>query len=216
MDPATIGLLISIAPTVLELLFGRGHHIKDQTLIQNLKTMYGYGLEGYGYAGEGFRYPSIEEYYEEPITIATVQKEGPRKGMEIKRYVTKINDRWVAAYLLNKRLAAKNEWRKYATRALQQASQEYLADLKAEDPGAYTRAVEEKKRRAVRKGRIPLPLRSAEAKKLLTALQNLDDEVLLAHYYFGRKPGKIPNKIRTKYPLLVGRTKELAVPLPKK
>jgi hypothetical protein len=54
MDPATIGLLITIAPTVLDLLFGRGHHIKDQALIQNLKTMYGYGLEGYGYAGEGF------------------------------------------------------------------------------------------------------------------------------------------------------------------
>jgi hypothetical protein len=25
MDPATIGLLISIAPTVLDLLFGEGH-----------------------------------------------------------------------------------------------------------------------------------------------------------------------------------------------
>jgi hypothetical protein len=50
MDPATIGLLISIAPTVLDLLFGRGHHIKDQALIQNLKDMYGYGLEGYDYA----------------------------------------------------------------------------------------------------------------------------------------------------------------------
>jgi hypothetical protein len=30
MDPATIELLISIAPTVLNLLFGRGYHIKDQ------------------------------------------------------------------------------------------------------------------------------------------------------------------------------------------
>jgi hypothetical protein len=74
MDPATIGLLISIAPTVLDLLFGRGHHIKDQALIQNLKAMYGYGLEGYVYAGEGFRYPPIEDYYEQPITIATVTK----------------------------------------------------------------------------------------------------------------------------------------------
>jgi peptidoglycan biosynthesis protein MviN/MurJ (putative lipid II flippase) len=54
MNPATIGLLISIAPTVLDLLFGRGHHIKDQALIQNLKTMYGYGLEGYGYAERVF------------------------------------------------------------------------------------------------------------------------------------------------------------------
>jgi hypothetical protein len=217
IDPATIGLLISIAPTVLDLLFGRGHYIKNQALIQNLKAMYGYGLEGFGYnEGEGFRYPPIEEYYDEPTTTATVQKEGPRKGMEIKRYLPKVDDRWVAAYLLNKRLAAKNEWRKYATRALQEASKRYLEDLKTKDLGAYTRAIEKKKKREARKGRIPLPLRSAEAKKLLTALQDLDDEALLTHYYFGRKPGKIPKKIRTKYPLLVGRTKELAVPLLKK
>jgi hypothetical protein len=74
MDPATIGLLITIAPTVLDLLFGRGHYIKDQALIQNLKTMYGYGLEGYGYAGEGFRYPPLEEYYDQPVKIATIKK----------------------------------------------------------------------------------------------------------------------------------------------
>jgi hypothetical protein len=104
MDPATIGLLISIAPTVLDLLFGRGHHIKDQALIQNLKNMYGYGLEGYGYAGEGLRYPPIEGYYDEPITIATIQK-GLRSGTQIKRYVPKVDEHWVAAYLLNKRIA---------------------------------------------------------------------------------------------------------------
>jgi hypothetical protein len=144
MDPATIGLLISIAPTVLDLLFGRGHHIKDQALIQNLKNMYGYGLEGCGYAGEGFRYPPIEGYYDEPTTIATVQKEGPRKGMEIKRYLPKVDDRWVAAYLLNKRIAARNKWRKYATKALQEASKRYLEDLKKKDPEAYARVVEQK------------------------------------------------------------------------
>jgi hypothetical protein len=172
MDPATIGLLISIAPTVLDLLFGRGHHIKDQALIQNLKAMYGYGLEGYGYAGEGFRYPHIEGYYEEPVTIATVQKEGPRKGKEIKRYLPKIDDRWVAAYLLNKRIAARNKWRKYATEALQQASQKYLADLKAEDPDSYARAVAERQKREARKGRVPLPLRSEEGKNCLKRCKN--------------------------------------------
>jgi hypothetical protein len=31
MDPATIGLLISIAPTVLDLLFGHGNIIKQET-----------------------------------------------------------------------------------------------------------------------------------------------------------------------------------------
>jgi hypothetical protein len=55
MDPATIGLLISIAPTVLELLFGRGSVIKHELILENPKEMYGYGLEGYGY-----RYPPIE------------------------------------------------------------------------------------------------------------------------------------------------------------
>jgi hypothetical protein len=50
MDPATIGLLISIAPTVLDLLFGEGH-IKDSLRHQRYpsENMYGYGLEGYGY-----------------------------------------------------------------------------------------------------------------------------------------------------------------------
>jgi hypothetical protein len=83
MDPATIGLLISIAPTVLDLLFGRGNVIKHEILLQNPKKMYGYGLEGYGLEGEGLRYPPITGYYEEPINIATIQKEGPRKGMQI-------------------------------------------------------------------------------------------------------------------------------------
>jgi hypothetical protein len=67
MDPATIGLLISIAPTVLDLLFGRGH-IKESSRQQRypLENMYGYGLEGYGY-----RYPrrrrklTVETYYPE-------------------------------------------------------------------------------------------------------------------------------------------------------
>jgi hypothetical protein len=64
MDPATIGLLISIAPTILDLLFserdqrslfGRGSVIKHELILKNPnKKMYGYGLEGYGY-----RYPPL-------------------------------------------------------------------------------------------------------------------------------------------------------------
>jgi hypothetical protein len=172
--------------------------------------MYGYGLEGYGYAGEGFRYPPIQEYYDEPTKIATVKKEGPRHGMEIKRYLPKVDDRWVAAYLLNKRIAAKNEWRKYATATLQEASRQYLEDLKKKDPEAYARAVAEREKRVARKDRVPLPLRSAEGQRLLDELKKLKDEELLAHYYLGRKPGKIPKKIRTKYPTLLEMTRELA------
>jgi hypothetical protein len=69
MDPATIGLLISIAPTVLDLLFGRGH-IKESSRQQrhSFENMYGYGLEGYGY-----RYPkrkrrlTVETYYPQDV-----------------------------------------------------------------------------------------------------------------------------------------------------
>jgi hypothetical protein len=70
MDPATIGLLISIAPTVLDLLFGQGH-IKESSRQQrySLENMYGYGLEGYGMYGQGYRYPrrrrrlTVETYF---------------------------------------------------------------------------------------------------------------------------------------------------------
>jgi hypothetical protein len=70
MDPATIGLLISIAPTVLDLLFGQGH-IKESSRQQRypLENMYGYGLEGYGMYGQGYRYPrrrrelTVKTYY---------------------------------------------------------------------------------------------------------------------------------------------------------
>jgi hypothetical protein len=45
---------------------------------------------------------------------------------------------------------------------------------------------------------------------LLDELLKLKDEELLARYYYGRKPGKIPKKIRTKYPTLLEMTRELA------
>jgi hypothetical protein len=210
MDPATIGLLITIAPTVLDLLFGHGHHIKDQELTQNLKDMYGYGLEGYGLYGQGYRYPPIEGYYDEPITIGKVQKEGSRFGQEIKRYPPKIDDRWVAAYLLNKRIAARNKWREYATKALQEASKQYLEDLKTKSPNDYAKAIENRQRREARKGRIPLPLRSAEAQRLLDELQKLEDVELLARYYHGRKPGRISKKTKEKYPKLLETLKGMA------
>jgi phage shock protein A len=65
--------------------------------------------------------------------------------MEIKRYIPKVDDRWVAAYLLNKRIAA-SKWREYATAALQEASKKYLEDLKAKDPEAFARAIAERKK----------------------------------------------------------------------
>jgi hypothetical protein len=201
MDPATIGLLISIAPTVLDLLFGRGHHIKDQELTQNLKDMYGYGLEGYGLYGQGYRYPPVEGYYDEPIIIGKIQK-GPRAGQEIKRYPPKISDRWVATYLLNKRLAAKNKWREYATKALREASKQYQKEVieplkESEDPldqRRYKRIIENMHKREARKGLLPLALRSEEARKMLEDLKKLSDAELLEHYYAGLKPKKKKKK----------------------
>jgi hypothetical protein len=74
MDLATIGLLISIAPRGLDLLFGHGQHIKPAMLSQNNPiSMYGYGLEGYGMLGKGYRYPrirrklTVETYYPEAV-----------------------------------------------------------------------------------------------------------------------------------------------------
>jgi hypothetical protein len=186
MDPATIGLLISIAPAVLDLLFGRGHHIKKEERIQNLKGMYGYGLEGYGLYGQGYRYPHVEGYYDEPIETGTIQV-GPRKGQKLQRYPPKVDDRWIAAYLLNKRLAARNEWRKYATEALRQASNKYLAELKEKNPLAYADAIKNRERREARKGREPLALRTAEAQKLLKDLEGLSEADLIRHYYAGQK-----------------------------
>jgi hypothetical protein len=220
MDPATIGLLISLAPTVLDLLFGRGHHIKKEELIQNLKDMYGYGLEGYGLYGQGYRYPHVEGYYDEPIETGMIQK-GPRAGQELKRYPPKVDDRWIATYLLNKRLAAKNKWREYATKALREASKQYLADLKAKSPDAYADAskkyqkevleplkksgkeedleryekiMRNKELREARKGLLPLALRAEEARKRYEELQNLSDAELLQQYYAGLKPKKKKKK----------------------
>jgi hypothetical protein len=74
MDQATIGFIISIAPTVLDLLFGEGHHIKKTLSNQNNRNnMYGYGLQGYGMLGEGYRYPrrrrklTVQTYYPEAV-----------------------------------------------------------------------------------------------------------------------------------------------------
>jgi hypothetical protein len=74
MDPATIGLLISIAPTILDLLFGQGYHnLNVQDVQEKQRQMYGYGLEGDGMYGEGYRYPrrkrrlTVETYYPEAL-----------------------------------------------------------------------------------------------------------------------------------------------------
>jgi hypothetical protein len=89
MDPATIGLLISIAPTVLDSLFGQGH-IKESSQQQRhlLENMYGYGLEGYGY-----RYPRRRR----ELTVKTY-------------YPPEVQPKVIQAAVFNRALAKKNDW----------------------------------------------------------------------------------------------------------
>jgi hypothetical protein len=95
MDPATIGLLMSIAPTVLDLLFGQGH-IKESSRQQRypLENMYGYGLEGYGMYGQGYRYPGRKR------RIPTVETYFPPEAQP----------QLIKAAVFNRAIAGKNPW----------------------------------------------------------------------------------------------------------
>jgi hypothetical protein len=94
MDPTTIGLLISIAPTVLDLLFGQGH-IKKSLHPQRYssKNMYDYGLEGYGMYGQGYRYPRRRR----KLTVETF-------------YSPEVQPELIRAAVFNRAIAKKNDW----------------------------------------------------------------------------------------------------------
>jgi hypothetical protein len=142
MDPATIGLLISIAPTVLDLLFGQGH-IKDSSRQQRypLENMYGYGLEGYGMYGQGYRYPrrrrrlTVETYYPEAVHPDLV------RAAVFNRAVAKRND-WITFLRSNdyfkkirellKDAAAKYRAQKPLTEKTQKSLDRQATRLKAE------------------------------------------------------------------------------------
>jgi hypothetical protein len=128
----------------------------------------------------------VEGYYHQPIETGTIHQ-GPRKGQKLQRYPPKVDERWIAAYLLNKRLAAKNKWRKYATEALREASKKYLEDLKKDDEEAYKQAIINRERREARKEHLPLALRSVEAQKMLKDLEGLSQADLIRRYYAGQK-----------------------------
>jgi uncharacterized small protein (DUF1192 family) len=137
MDPATIGLLIIIAPTVLDLLFGRGH-IKESSRQQRypLENMYGYGLEGYGY-----RYPrrrrklTVETYYPEAVQPDLV------RATVFNRAIAKKND-WITFLRSNdyfnkirellKDATAKYRAQKPLTEKGQKSLQRHLTKLQAE------------------------------------------------------------------------------------
>jgi hypothetical protein len=130
MDPATIGLLISMAPTVLDMLFGQGH-IKKSLGQQNYSdNMYGYGLEGYGMLGEGYRYPRRRR----EVTVSTY-------------YPPEVHPNLIRATVFNRAIARENPWIKHlretgaydkVRKILREAAQTY----KTKDPEKRKKALE--------------------------------------------------------------------------
>jgi hypothetical protein len=120
MDPATIGLLISMAPTVLDLLFGEGH-IKESLYPQRYssKNMLAYGLEGYG---EGYRYPPLTGPY-------VVMPYETSRGV-IQKAIQVPSKKWAAAYFLNKKAVANNPWVKFMRTKMDDLRKEYYMSVK--------------------------------------------------------------------------------------
>jgi hypothetical protein len=217
MDPATLGLLISIAPTVLDLLFGSGHHLEDDRRLRKKMTlagygMYGYGLLGFGLEGLGYRLPSLAGEPKDIITVGTFKK-GKRAGMPIHRKVPRVTDRWLAAQELNRRIirestekarrAKKPVWLEYVKNALDDAREQYYMDqFKAEHGVAPTAdqldaIIQEKNaQREAKKKKKPLYLQVAGAEDKQAAIGQMTTLELIKLYY-GEKT--IPKKIREKY-----------------
>jgi hypothetical protein len=165
MDPATIGLLISIAPTVLDLLFGHGNAIKHETFP---KKMYGYGLEGYGY-----RYPPLPEEY----TILPYQTS---RGA-IEKAIRLPSKKWAAAYFLNKKSVEKNKWVNFLRKKMDDLRKEYYMTVKG---------VKEEKEIPAKVERIRHKLMLEAIKRMpeLAAIENLPEEELIKLYYEGAAP----------------------------
>jgi hypothetical protein len=174
MDPATIGLLISIAPTVLDLLFGRGSVIKHELILKNPnKKMYGYGLEGYGY-----RYPPLPEEF---IGLPIQTKYGV-----VTRPVRLPSKKWVAAYVLNKKTVANNSWVNFLRNKMDKLREEYYKEVLKKEKGPAK----------VQRIRHKLMAEAIKQIPELAPLENLSDEELLKIYYEGVLPRR---REKTKY-----------------
>jgi hypothetical protein len=179
MDPATIGLLISMAPTVLDLLFGEGH-IKESLHPQRIssKDMLAYGLEGYG---EGYRYPPPSETF----ALLPLQTSS---GKIIQRAIPVPTKKWAAAYFLNKRAVAKNPWVSFMRSKMGELRDEYYREVK-----------KEKAPPRVERIRHRLMLEAIRRSPDLAPIENLSDEDLINLYYEGRIP---PRRKKEGLPIL--------------
>jgi hypothetical protein len=167
MDPATIGLLISIAPTVLDLLFGEGH-IKKSLHPQRYssKSMYSYGLEGYG---EGYRYPALTGPY--------VRLSYQTKRDIIEKTIQVPSRKWTAAYFLNKRAVVNNEWVKFMRSKMDELRKEYYDKQGKKDIPERVQRIRHK-----------LMLEAIKRIPELAALEGLTEEDLIKAYYEGAIP----------------------------
>jgi hypothetical protein len=179
MDPATIGLLISIVPTVLDLLLGEGH-IKKSLHPQRYssKNMLAYGLEGYG---EGYRYPPLTGPY-------VVMPYETSRGV-IQKAIQVPSMKWAAAYFLNKRAVANNKWVNFMRSKMDALRKEYYMSVKG---GKEEKDIPE------RVQRIRHKLMAEAIKRIpeLAALEGLSEDDLIKLYYEGAIPRSKERKKR--------------------
>jgi hypothetical protein len=163
MDPATIGLLISIAPTVLDILFGHGKNAIKQETFPKKMYGYGYGLEGYGY-----RYPPLPDQFA-GVPIQT------KYGIVVKpvRIPTK---KWAAAYFLNKKAVENNPWVIFMRKKMDALRDEYYKEQGKAAPAKVQRTRHKLMAEAIK--RIPE----------LAALEGLSIDDLIKAYYEGTVP----------------------------
>jgi hypothetical protein len=171
MDPATIGLLISMAPTVLDLLFGEGH-IKESLHPQRIssKNMLAYGLEGYG---EGYRYPPLTGPY-------VVLPYETSSGKVIQKAIQVPSKKWAAAYFLNKKAVAHNDWVNFMRSKMDDLRKEYYTKIKGKKP--------EEVPERIQRIRHKLMLEAIKRIPELATLEGLSEDDLIKLYYEGRVP----------------------------
>jgi hypothetical protein len=124
--------------------------------------MLAYGLEGYG---EGYRYPPPSQTF----ALLPLQT---KRGV-IQKAIPVPTKKWAAAYFLNKRAVANNEWVKFMRSKMDDLRKEY-----------YGRKGEEPPPRAERI-RHRLMLEAIRRTPELAALENLSEDDLIKAYYEG-------------------------------
>jgi hypothetical protein len=131
--------------------------------------MLAYGLEGYG---EGYRYPPL------PAEFAGVPIQ-TKYGIIVKpvRIPTK---KWAAAYFLNKKAVAHNDWVNFMRTKMDELRNEYYTKIKGKKPEDIPARIQ--------RIRHKLMLEAIRRMPELAALEGLSEEDLIKAYYEGAVP----------------------------